>query len=167
MSLTFSQTQGDGETLSYTIVAEGGYFNDSDIIVEFIDVETDEATVKTLDVDYTIENDIVIFTEAPTSDYYVRIRRYVDTDSTYSDFTRGNAFGADNLNKNASKSLYQIQQIADGFLPDDHYLKDDLNAGARKITNLADGVDSSDAATMGQLNEAANIADLYNRDWIL
>ena len=65
------------------------------------------------------------------------------------------------------KSLYQTQQIADGFLPDDHYYKADVNAGGNKLTNLKDGTNPQDAATYKQLSEAANISDLYNRDWII
>ena len=167
MSLTFSQAQGNGSTLSYPIVAKGGYFEDTDIVVELITIADGTITEQTKDTDYTIENNNVIFTVAPTSDYYVRIRRAIDNESTYSNFTRGNAFGPDNLNNTMLKGLYQVQQLADGFLPDDHYLKSDLNAGSRKVTNLAEGVDSTDAATIGQLNQAANIADLYNRDWIV
>lgn len=167
MSLTFSQTQGNGETLSYTIVAEGGYFEDEDIVVELISVDDGSITEQTLGTHYSIEDSNVIFVDAPTSNYYVMIRREIDLETTYSDFTRGNAFGADNLNNSLKKTLYQTQQLADGFLPDDHYLKGDLNMGSNKITNLEDGTESTDAATVGQLQGAANIADLYNRDWIL
>jgi hypothetical protein len=151
MSLTFSQTQGNGETLSYTIVAESGYFEDEDIIVELIDVDTGESTVQTLDTDYTIEDDNVIFSTAPSSDYYVRVRRYVDDETTYSDFTRGNAFGADNLNNTMLKSLYQMQQIADGFRPSDFYWKSNNNAGNRRLTNLADAIDDNDAVNLAQM----------------
>jgi len=158
MSFTFSQTQGDGVTLSYTIVAKGGYFEEEDIVVELIDIETGEAIEQVLDTDYTISDSTVTFTTAPTSSYYVRIRRSVDTETTYSDFTRGNAFGADNLNNSLLKNLYQVQQIADGFLPDDYYLKADLNAGTRKITNLAEGENDEDAVTLSQMQDA--IADI-------
>jgi len=167
MSLTFSQTQGNGVTLSYVIVAESGYFEDEDIVVELINVVTGESTTQILDTDYTISDNNVVFNTAPTSDYYVRIRRSIGSESTYSDFTRGNAFGSDNLNNSFLKALYQMQQLADGFLQDDHYWKDNINAGNRRLTNLADGIDQSDAATVEQLNTVANISDMYNRKWIL
>ena len=167
MSLTFSQNQGNGSTLSYSIVAESGYFEDDDITVELITVDDGTITEQILDTDYTIVDGSVIFTTAPTSDYYVRIRREVTLETTYSDFTRGNAFGPDNLNNSMLKALYQTQQLADGFRPDDHYWKNDTNAGGNKLTNLKDGTDPQDAATYKQLSEAANISDLYNRDWII
>lgn len=167
MSLTFSQNQGNGSTLSYSIVAESGYFEDDDITVELISVDDGTITEQVLDTDYTIVDGAVIFTTAPTSDHYVRIRREVTLETTYSDFTRGNAFGPDNLNNSMLKSLYQTQQIADGFLPDDHYYKADVNAGGNKLTNLKDGTNPQDAATYKQLSEAANISDLYNRDWVI
>jgi len=134
----------------YSIVAEGGYFDEEDIVVELIDVETREETVLTLGTDYTIDSNMVIFDTAPTSDYYVRIRREVDLDNTYSTFQRGNDFGKDNLNKSFLKALYQIQQLADGFREDGFYWKQDNNAGNRKLINLADGEEEGDAVTYGQ-----------------
>ena len=168
MSLTFSSTQGNGVTVSYPITLQGGYFSDDDIVVEFIDIETGVVTEQNSDT-YEISSDNVIFDVAPTSDVYVRVRREVTNNSTYSDFQRGNDFGRDNLNRSFNQALYQVQQLADGFLPDDHYLKADLNAGSRTITNLKDGVNPSDAATVGQLGTGggSEIVDLYNREWIL
>ena len=150
MSLTFSQTQGNGSTLSYPIIAKGGYFTEEDIIVELIDVNGD-ITKQVNETHYNIENGNVIFITAPSSEYFVRIRRAVDNDRTYSDFTRGNSFGADNLNKSLLFALYQTQQLADGFYPEDHYWKEDINAGNKKLTNLADGEDPNDAVTVSQL----------------
>lgn len=167
MSLTFSQNQGNGSTLSYSIVAESGYFEDKDIVVELISITDGTITEQVIDTDYTIEDGSVIFTTAPTSDYYVRIRRYVDFETTYSDFTRGNAFGPDNLNNTTLKALYQVQQVADGFRPDDHYWKANVNAGSNRLTNLKDGSAAQDAVTVNQLNNVAAVTDLYNRNWIV
>ena len=167
MSLTFSQNQGNGSTLSYSIVAESGYFENDDIVVELITVDDGTITEQIIDTDYIIEDGSVIFTTAPTSDYYVRIRRYVDFETTYSDFTRGNAFGPDNLNNSTLKALYQVQQVADGFRPDDHYWKANVNAGANRLTNLQDGSAAQDAVTVNQLNQVAAVTDLYNRNWIV
>jgi hypothetical protein len=168
MSLTFSSTQGNGVNVSYPITLQGGYFSEDDIVVEFIDTETGVVTEQNSDT-YEISSDTVIFDIAPTDDVFVRIRREVTNNSTYSDFQRGNDFGRDNLNNSFKQALYQVQQVADGFLPDDYYLKSDLNAGSRKITNLKNGVDPSDAATVGQLGTGggSEIVDLYNREWIL
>ena len=167
MSLTFSQTQGNGATLSYTIVAKGGYFEVTDIVVELITIADGTITEQTKDTDYTISDNNVIFTVAPTSDYYVRIRRRTDNESTYSDFTRGNAFGATNLNNSFLYALYQMQQLADGFRPDDFYWKGNTNAGSNRLTNLADGIDDQDAVTIKQLDQVASVDDLYNRKWII
>ena len=164
MSLTFSQTQGNGSTLSYLIVAKGGYFEDTDIVVELITIADGTITEQTKDTDYTIENNNVIFTVAPTSDYYVRIRRSTDNESTYSDFTRGNAFGATNLNNSFLYALYQMQQLADGFRPDDFYWKSNTNAGNQKLINLADGENPGDAVNYGQVEElieATSITSQY------
>jgi hypothetical protein len=162
MSLTFSQTQGNGSTLMYSIVAEGGYFEEEDIVVELIDVETREETVLTLGVDYTIDSDMVIFDTAPTSDYYVRIRREVDFENTYSTFQRGNDFGKDSLNKSFLKALYQIQQLADGFREAGFYWKQDNNAGNRKLINLADGEEEGDAVTYGQYQNVLGTIETAN-----
>lgn len=160
MSLTFSQTQGNGVTLSYPIVAESGFFEDEDIVVELIDVEDGSIVEQVQDTDYTISNNNVIFTVAPTSDYYVRIRRVANNESTYSDFTRGNAFGATNLNNSFLHALYQIQQLADGFRPDDFYWKGNTNAGKNKLTNLAEGTEEDDSVTFGQVSSLTDEANL-------
>ena len=160
MSLTFSQTQGNGDTLSYPIVAESGFFEDEDIVVELIGVEDGSIVEQVQDTDYTISDNNVIFTVAPTSDYYVRIRRVANNESTYADFTRGNAFGSTNLNNSFLHALYQIQQLADGFRPDDFYWKGDTNAGNKKLTNLADGEDSGDAVNVGQVEELIEAIDM-------
>jgi hypothetical protein len=151
MSLTFAQTQGNGVTLSYPITLQGGYFTPDDIVVEFIDVATGEITEQS-DTTYSIETGFVIFQTAPTSDVYVRIRRKVALENTYSSFNRGNDFGKDNINNSFLNVLYQLQQLADGFLPDDFYLKYNLNAGSKRIVRLLDGEDDQDAATVSQLN---------------
>lgn len=153
MSLTFSQTQGNGSTLSYPIVAKGGYFKDTDIVVELITIADGTITKQTMDTNYTIENNNVIFKVAPTSNYYVRIRRMTDNESTYSDFTRGNAFGATNLNNSFLHALYQMQQLADGFRPNDFYWKSNTNAGNKKLVNLANGKNPGDAVNYSQIKE--------------
>jgi hypothetical protein len=162
MSLSFAQTQGNGVTLSYPITLQGGYFTPDDIVVEFIDVATGEITEQS-DTTYSIETGFVIFQTAPTSDVYVRIRRKVALENTYSSFNRGNDFGKDNINNSFLNVLYQLQQLADGFLPDDFYLKYNLNAGSKRIVNLLDGEDDQDAATVSQLNTdqiTTNTADI-------
>jgi hypothetical protein len=151
MSLTFSQTPGNGVNLSFPITNKGGYFTDDDIVVEFITLATGEVAEQSPST-YEISSGFVIFTVAPPDTVDVRIRRRITLDNPYSTFTRGNDFGKDNINKSFLQALYQIQQIADGFLPSDYYLKADLNAGARKITNLADGSDPQDVCTYGQLD---------------
>lgn len=153
MSFSFSRTQGNGETLSYPIVAESGYFEDEDIEVYFIEVESGTIVPKALGVDYTIEDGNVIFNVAPSNVYYVMVRRITDYNTPQSNFTSGNAFGKDNVNRSFLKALYQIQQLADGFLPEAYYLKDDLNAGNKRITNLADAVDGTDAVTLNQVQD--------------
>jgi hypothetical protein len=116
---------------------------------------------------YSISSGNVIFNTAPENTVYVRIRREVTNSATYSDFQRGNSFGEDALNNSFNQALYQVQQLADGFYPDDHYWKFDINAGARKLTNLKDGEDDQDAVTKKQLDDTAGVTDLYNREWIL
>ena len=165
MSLTFSQSQGNGSTLSYTIVAEGGYFEDGDIVVELIAVDGGAITEQTLGTHYSIEDGNVIFVSAPTSDYYVRIRRLVSNEDTYSDFVRGNAFGADNLNNAFKFALYQLQQLADGFRQDDFYWKSNTNAGNQKLTNLADGEDDNDAVNLAQMRDEISDATGSGGTW--
>lgn len=153
MSFTFSKTQGNGSTLSYPIVAESGYFEDDDIDVVLIEVESGTVVPQALGTNYTISDGNVIFDIAPSSAYYVMVRRLTDYNTTQSEFTSGNAFGQDNLNRSFKKNLYQIQQLADGFLPEGYYLKDELNAGNHRVTHLADAIDLTDAVTLQQVQE--------------
>lgn len=151
MSLTFSQTPGNGVTVSFPITLEGGYFDNDDILVEFITIATG-AVEEISDTLYEISSGNVIFDTAPPNTVEVRIRRFVSNENTYSDFTRGNAFGADNLNDSFSNALYQLQQLADGFRPDDFYWKSNTNAGFYKLINLAEGTADTDAVNYGQIS---------------
>lgn len=150
MSLSFSQSQGNGVKVSYPITLEGGYL-EADIVVDFVGVTTG-IVVEQNPSTYTISAGNVVFSVAPPNTEYVRIRRKVTNASTYSDFSRGNNFGEDELNFSFNRALYQVQQLVDGFHEDDHYWKADINAGDRKLRNLSDGVQPEDAATKGQLD---------------
>ena len=153
MSLTFSRTQGNGVTVNYPIVAESGYFEDEDIVVELIEIESGTVVPQILDSHYTISDGNVVFNNAPANVYYVMVRRDADYETTQSDFQRGSAFGPDSINRAFLKGLYQIQKLADGFNSDGYYWKTDINGGGKRLTNIANGVEDSDAVTLGQLSE--------------
>ena len=151
MSLSFSQTPGNGVTLSFPITLEGGYISAEDIVVEFItiaDGSVEEQSSSTYEI--TLSGNVMFYT-APPSTVEVRIRRSVSNDATFSTFTRGSAFGQTNLNNSFLWALYQLQQLADGFLPGDHYWKAPVNAGGNKLTNLSPGDADGEAVTFDQL----------------
>ena len=151
MALTFNMVRGNGSTLNYPIITEGGFLEDEDIVVELIDVTTGVATQKKLGFHYTISSGKVIFTSPPQNTHYVMIRRSVSLNNTFSNFQRGSRFGKDNLNNSFSHALYQLQQLSDGFIQDDFFFKRDVSMGNHRITNLRAGSDLTDAVTLGQL----------------
>ncbi len=151
MSLSFSQTPGNGVTLSFPITLEGGYISADDIVVEFITIADGSIAVQSNSTyEITLSGNVMFYT-APPATVEVRIRRAVSNDSTFSTFTRGSAFGQTNLNNSFLWSLYQLQQLADGFLPDDHYWKSPVNSGGNKLINVAPGENDGEVVTYEQL----------------
>jgi len=152
MGFSFSEDTGNGSktTFAFSFVGlDDGYFNADDIVVYVNGV----AVVHSL----TGPNQVTLV-EAPEDGAKVRIIRKPDLSAPYTDFMRGNAFGKTNVNRSFLQQLYVAHRIMDGFKEEGYYEKQNLSMGTiYKITDLADGVNPKDAATVSQVG--SNNAD--------
>lgn len=156
MAFSFTQATGDGSTTAFTFSFTGpdnGYYSEDQIKVYVDDVE----------VTYTLTGtNQVTLDSAPAEGASVWIKREPDITNTYTNFSRGNNFGKDNINRAFQQMLYLIQRVQDGFKEEGYYQKQDMSLGNFKITDLGDGEADQDACTIGQLNDrvASNDANL-------
>ncbi|QHJ79422.1 MAG: hypothetical protein [Caudoviricetes sp.] len=146
MNYTFTPHTGDGNTKVFSFSLAGqdtGYVQRSDINV----------FVGGVAVPFTLSlqtpNQVTI-TTAPPVGAEILIRRIVPKTNTYTDFQSGNPFTADNLNKSFLQGLYLQQEWLDGFLPVGFYLKQNVDVGGHKFTNMAEGTVSGDSVNYDQ-----------------
>lgn len=144
---SFVDDVGDGVETAFPFAFVGpdnGYFRTSDI----------EVTVDLVPVTFTVTGPTQITTTVPPAlGAKVRIRRIQETDEPYTNFERGNNFGKANLNRSFQQQLFLTHELLDGFKPDGYYEKQNLSLGSYNITDLADGVNPQDAATLSQLDD--------------
>lgn len=145
MAFSFTQHIGDGSTTTFTFSFTGpgvGYYDDDQIKVYV----NDAPAAFTL----TGDNQVTL-TTAPDLNSRIWIKREPDITDTYTNFSRGNSFGKDNINRSFQQMLYLVQRIQDGFKEEGYYEKQDINLGGFKLTNLGLGTSGNDSATMSQL----------------
>lgn len=135
---------GDGSTDIYTIPFP--YLNESYIKV-YVDgvLETgwSLATATTLQ-----------FDSAPANNAEILIQRVTERDERLVEFVDGANLIQRDLNKDADQTFHILQELLDGS---DNYLELDLtddkyDANGKVIKDLAPGVASTDAATVGQIS---------------
>ena len=152
MAFSFTQHTGDGATTTFTFSFVGpgnGYYEEDQIKVYVDDVETS----------FTLSGpNQITLASAPANGSSICIKREPDITNTYTDWIRGNVFGRDNINRSFQQLLYLIQRIQDGFKEDGYYQKQDMNLGGFRITNLAEGVDDTDAVNKEQMDAVEAIA---------
>lgn len=150
MNYTFDTKTGDGVTTAFTFGFAGpdeGYIDlRRDLRVYVNGVSTSFTT------SFSDPNKVFI-TPAPALGAVILIRRIMPRTEPYSDFKGSNAFTPQQLNFTSLQQLYLTQELLDGFYDPDFYLKQDLNMGNHKITNLSDGTNPNDATNLGQLTE--------------
>lgn len=160
MSYTYTEVTGDGSTTTFSFRFAGydkGYIRASDIHVEWLDGSNwVEATGWVLS-----GTNQITFNVAPASGRKMRIRRIVDKDNPYAVFDRNVVLDMKSLNNNFIQQLEIIQELLDGFLPDGYFMKNHLNMGVNRITNLGAGVEATDAVNKGQLDSL----DKKHTDW--
>jgi len=96
----------------------------------------------------------VVLASAPGSGVTVQIIRETEADTRLVDFQGGSTVVEDNLDLDSDQQFHILQERAS---KEGNYLAVDdtlniYNAGARRITNVADGTAAQDAATKAQLD---------------
>lgn len=139
MAFSYVERSGDGSTTTFTFAFTGqdeGYISKDDIQVEVDGVETPFVLAS---------SNILEITPAPTSgSNNILIRRVMPKDRTYADFRTGNNFGQETLNNSFLQTLYTVQEILDGWLPEGFefhrpvVFNTNLNMKGNDITNAGD-----------------------------
>lgn len=152
MSYSYTEQTGDGVQTTWPFTFAGrdkAYIKASDIIVEmlisgeWVNQPTGWALSGT---------NQITFTTAPAAGQKFRIRRVVDKDQPYAEFSRNVALDMNSLNNSFIHLLEISQEILDGFYPDGYFVKQHLNMGGFRIYNLGDGLTAGDAVNKGQLD---------------
>lgn len=151
-NLSFIPYIGNGVTKEYGISFTGadmGYLRQSDVkvLVEGVQVSS---TIN------PASPHLVILDEAPPVGSQIIVRREMPIDTPYADFSRGNNFGYRQVNNSFLQQLYLTHELLDGFYPEGFYFKQAINFGGYPLKNIGDGVEETDAVSVGQ---AAAIAD--------
>lgn len=112
MALSYVEYQGDGVTQDYAFSFAGqdsGYFDVNHISVL---VEGDIVSFELLS-----PNTLRVSTP-PASGSSVRIQRAMPTNLPYADFSRGNNFGQEVMNRSFLQQLYLLHELLDGIYPE-------------------------------------------------
>lgn len=152
MSYTYTEHTCDGVQTTFPFRFAGhdrGYIRAADIHVE---AQKDGSWSAVSNWKLTGTNQIT-FSSAPESGLRIRIRRIVDKEYPYAEFDRGVTLDMKSLNNTFTQNLQATQELLDGFLPEGFYLKDDLDMGGHRITNVGDAVDEGDAVNKGVTDE--------------
>nr|DAP74206.1 MAG TPA: tail fiber protein [Caudoviricetes sp.] len=160
MSYTFTEHTAVAGQVTYTFRFAGrdkGYLRASDIIVE----KFENSTWVSMEGWQLTNTNQITFAQAPTAGLKFRIRRVVEKDYPYAEFDRGVALDMKSLNGSFIHILEITQEILDGFYPEGYFVKQDVNWGGHKITNLGDGTNPKDAVNKGQLDAL----DKKHTDW--
>jgi hypothetical protein len=138
MAITQNIRTGNGSTVLFNFTFE--YLETTDVYVEVNDVLTTA---------YTFANATTIqFNTAPANGAKIRIYRKTDTETPKATFYPGSAIRSQDLNNNATQSLYSVQEWQDQTVPKyNAVMPDDLDLGTYQIKNLGEPALAQDAAT--------------------
>jgi hypothetical protein len=138
MAITQNIYTGNGSTVLFNFTFE--YLDTTDVYVEVNDVLTTA---------YSFANATTIqFNTAPANGLRIRIYRKTDTDNPKATFFSGSAIRAQDLNNNATQSLYSVQEWQDQTVPKyNAVMPDDLDLGTYQIKNMGEPTLAQDAAT--------------------
>lgn len=152
MSYSYTEQTGNGSQVTFPFTLAGrdkGYIKASDVYVEALinGVWVNQTSGWSLS-----GTNQITFTTAPANGQKLRIRRIVDKDQPYAEFSRNVALDMNSLNNSFIHLLEISQELLDGFWPEGYFVKQNLNMGGFRIINLAPGQDSGDAVNKGQLD---------------
>ena len=163
MSYSYTEHTGNGTQTTWPFTFSGrdkGYIKASDVFVEFlINGEwLNQSTGWALS-----GTNQITFTTAPANGQKMRIRRIVDKEQPYAEFSRNVALDMNSLNNSFIHLLEISQELLDGFWPEGYFVKQNLNMGGFRIINLGNGLDAGDAVNKGQLDTVDNKHTTWNQ----
>lgn len=140
--------------LSYTAYTGNGTLKDYPISFAYIEKAHIKVTVEGQAVPFTVDtaNKVVRLSTAPAVGERILVYRETPITKTYSDFSRGNAFGQSNVNYSFLWQLMISQELSEGRRAISHVMTEDLNMGLNKIINLAAGTNPNDAVNFSQID---------------
>lgn len=163
MSYSYTEDTGNGSQVTFPFSFAGrdkGYIKAADVFVEFLinGSWVNQTTGWALS-----GTNQITFTTAPANGQKIRIRRIVDKNQPYAEFGRNVALDMNSLNNSFIHLLEISQELLDGFWPEGYFVKQNLNMGGFRITNLGDGVDPGDAVNKKQLDAVDNKHSTWNQ----
>lgn len=154
----------DGTTTDFAIPFE--YLSRKFVVVTLIGQDRKELVVVT---DYRFATRNLISTTkawGPADNYQqIEIRRYTSASERLVDFSDGSILRATDLNVSQIQTLHVAEEARD-LTADTIGVNNDgnLDGRGRRIVNVADGVDSGDVVTVGQMNRwSGSAADSANK----
>lgn len=163
MSYSYTEHTGNGTQVTYPFTFSGrdkGYIKASDVYVAFL---INGAWVNQSSGWSLSGTNQITFTVAPANGQKMRIRRIVDKEQPYAEFSRNVALDMNSLNNSFIHLLEISQELLDGFWPEGYFVKQNLNMGGFRIINLANGVDAGDAVNKGQMDAVDNKHTTWNQ----
>lgn len=163
MSYSYTEATGNGTQVTFPFSFAGrdkGYIKSTDVYVEFL--INGEWINQTSGWSLSGTNQIT-FTTAPVNGQKMRIRRIVDKDQPYAEFSRNVALDMNSLNNSFIHLLEISQELLDGFWPEGYFVKQNLNMGGFRIINLGDGVDPGDGVNKKQLDAVDSKHTTWNQ----
>ena len=155
MSTTEALRDGDGNTVTFNFPFE--YLEESDVKVTVVGEPTQ---IQDTHYSFSSLTEITFVTPPPAGTGNVRIFRETDSTSLRSQFFAGSAIRAQDLNENFNQTLYVSQEVNERFIDTNNAVfAADVSLGGFKITNLADGVATTDAVNKSQLDATQNAND--------
>lgn len=163
MSYSYTEATGNGSQVTFPFTFSGrdkGYIKASDVYVEMY---INAAWVNQTSGWSLSGTNQITFTTAPANGQKIRIRRIVDKEQPYAEFSRNVALDMNSLNNSFIHLLEISQELLDGFYPDGYFVKQNWNMGGFRIINLAPGQDAGDAVNKGQLDAVDNKHTQWNQ----
>ena len=158
MSYSYVERTGDGvaTTFNFAFTGKGkGY-----LLANQVNVYTWNGTAWVSASGWSLSGtNQITFLTPPANGTRILIRRIAAKDYPFAQFEPGVMLDMASLNNTFIHLLEITQELLDGFYPDGFYLKQNLNMGGWRITNLGDGVDPKDAVNKGQLDAVQDFAE--------